>query len=301
MSLYLPPVFIFYEQSLLGGGGGRKQKEKMLTHPNHYDDGVTRLHGRDAVRWVMGCAWFPSDTALLYFSRSWIEVWFHQTIQSFASWFHFLSSAFMVLPSYAFSQEWLLSGLVAIKRRFVRNPSDCCPSKISRCNKLQYVVLPEQSVGPFSDQSSSLDLLWRFLSVVRTPALVRWWVGLLSFHLVMMESCVIWAVVRLFLYLSLTIFPILYNPLDFLARLWLNSHVQSIQGKVFFLFFFKCLQSNVSECIRILNQLGYCGSFCSDELQNNNQITFEHLIDVIQEWKSKFSDFSSWFSGLLTQ
>lgn len=166
--------------------GGGKQKEKMLTHPHHYDDGVTRLHGRDAVRWVMGCAWFPSDTALLYFSRSWIEVWFHQTIQSFASWFHFLSSAFMVLPSYAFSQEWLLSGLVAIKPRFVRNSSDCCPSKISRCNKLQYVVLPEQSVGPFSDQSSSLDLLWRFLSVVRTPALVRWWVGLLSFHLVMM-------------------------------------------------------------------------------------------------------------------
>lgn len=237
----------------------------MLTHPHHYDDGVTGLHGRDAVRWVMGCAWFPSDTALLYFSWGWIEVWFHQTVQSFASWFHFLSSAFMVLPSYAFSQEWLLSGLAAIKPRFVRNSSDCCPSKkISCCNKLQYVVLPEQSVGLFSDQSSSLDLLWRFLSVVRAPALVRWWVGLLSFHLVMMESCVIWAVVRLFLYMSLSNFFKLYNPLDFLVRLWL-------------FFFFLCLQCNASVSIRILNQRGHCGSF----VQMSHKTTIRYLSDVI--------------------
>lgn len=38
--------------------------------------------------WVMGCSCFPCDAALLYFSQnwSWTEVWFRQTVQSFASW-----------------------------------------------------------------------------------------------------------------------------------------------------------------------------------------------------------------------
>lgn len=141
----------------------------------------------------------------------------------------------MMLASRDFFQEWLLSGLFAIWPRCVKNSTDCCPSRMmSLCLKLQYVVLPEQSMRLFSPRGLSLDLLWRFFSVVRTPALVRSWVVPCSFHLVIMESCVILAFEKLFLYLYPQFLPKLY--IEFPGGLGqtlthgslVNSHLQWI-------------------------------------------------------------------------
>lgn len=111
-------------------------------------------------------------------------------ILSFNSEFHFLSCAFngCTLTS-------ICSGLAPLwsHRHLAKISEEPCwllsfQDETSHCKKLQCVVVPERSTGLFSDQSASLDLLWRFLDVVG-PQLYSWfWVDPLAFNLVIMES-----------------------------------------------------------------------------------------------------------------
>ncbi len=100
-------------------------------------------------------------------------------------------------------------------------PHSCPSTKMSHWKKLQYVVLPEQPLGLFSDQSSSLDLPWRLLSVVRTPDLVRCWGVPVSFHLVMREFCVSqWLGNYFYTFPHNSCLNYALHSLDFLVRAW---------------------------------------------------------------------------------
>lgn len=139
--------------------------------------------------------WKPSPyTALLYLSVGFIRPYNLLHV----SWCQLLSCAFTLMHH---KQEWLLClpfspDVWRIAMIVV------LPGKISHCKKLQSVVLPEQSTGLVSDQSSSLDLLQRFLIVVRATALVKRWVVPIS--------CVIPAVEKVFVSLCQQFFLRLY-------------------------------------------------------------------------------------------
>lgn len=105
---------------------------------------------------MSNCLCLPSVRRRDSLFQSRLEIGFHQIEQSSASRFLFLLFLLIVLPSIFrfFFWQLLLSGLFAIwptsVKKKKKNSTDCCPSrKISRCMRLQYVVLPKWSVRLF--------------------------------------------------------------------------------------------------------------------------------------------------------
>lgn len=150
--------------------------------------------GKEEKMWVIACVCLPSDAEILFFKADFRLGFIRLNtllLQDFCFFYFYL----LCCPQMFFFWQLLLSGLIAIWPTYVKREKfywllpfqeDFPLHEAAVCSSAKAV---REAV--FFVQSLSLDLLWRFLSVVKTPALVTFWATLPSFHFIIMYYCVI--------------------------------------------------------------------------------------------------------------